>query len=148
MFGQMKNLFTPAKTAAKRISGLVLSVFMLQIVAAGFCVTTASAAPSQQVSNMEHCMVGNMQASEKMSKMDINQNMATHACSHCDMPDVSIAFDKHTFEAADMAAIAVVLAIVPTVSDVQVSTFLEAPPNILSLQNNLSTYNLNLRFRV
>ena len=153
MFGRIRNLFTPTKTATKRISGLVLSVFMLQVVAAGFCVATASAAPVQQVSAMEHCMAGNMQMSAQMQNMDMstvdmNQSMSAHACSHCDMPDVSISFDKHSFDAADIVADFVVIGHVPTVSDVATATFVVSPPDLQTQHTSLSTYNLNLRIRV
>ncbi|MDQ6983605.1 MAG: hypothetical protein Q9M44_02710 [Ghiorsea sp.] len=153
MFGRIKNLFKPAKASAKRISTLVLSVFMLQVVAAGFCVSTSSASPVQQVSAMEHCMVGNMKMSVQMqgmdmSKMDMNQAVATHACSHCDMPDVNISFDKHTFDVTDVAADFVVLALVPTVSDVATATFVVSPPDLQTQYTSLTTYNLNLRIRV
>jgi len=153
MFGRAENISMLLKASAKRISALVLSVFMLQVIAAGFCVSTASASPVQQVSAMEHCMVGNMKMYSQMqdmdmSKMDMNQAMATHACSHCDMPAVNISFDKHTFDVVDIVADFVVLALVPTVSDVATATFVVSPPDLQTQYTSLSTYNLNLRIRV
>ncbi|WP_038247206.1 hypothetical protein [Ghiorsea bivora] len=153
MFGRIKNLFSPAQATAKRISGLVLSVFVLQVVAAGFCVSTASAVPVQQVSAMEHCFAGNMQTSVQtqdigMSKVDMNQSMVNHTCSHCDMPNVNISFDKHSFNVADIAVDFVVVALVPTVSDVTTATFVVFPPDLQTQYTSLSTYNLNLRIRV
>jgi hypothetical protein len=148
MLGRIKNFFTPTKVAAKRMSSLVLSVFMLQVVAAGFCVSSVSAAPVQQVSQVEHCMAGNMQMSAQMQGMDISQNMRSHACAHCDMPDVNISFDKHTFDVADIAADFVLIALVPTVSDVPTATFVVSPPDLQTQYTSLSTYNLNLRIRV
>ncbi len=134
--------FGRSKVVAKRISGLVLAVFMLQVVAAGFCVPTASAASVQQVSAMEHCMDKNM----IMAGMD--KSKAGHACAHCDMPDVNIPLDKHSFDVADIAADFVVVALVPTVSDVPAATFVVSPPDLLSPQTSLTTFNLNLRIRV
>ncbi len=148
MFGRIQNLFKPAKASAKRISRLVLGVFMLQVVAAGFCVSTASASPVQQVSAMEHCMVSSMQNAEHMQSMDTNQNMVKHACSHCDMPDVNISFDKHSFDVADIVADFVVVALVPAVSDVATATFVVSPPDLQTQYTSLTTYNLNLRIRV
>ncbi len=148
MLGKTNILFKRSKAAAKRISSLVLAVFMLQVVAAGFCVSTASAAPVQQVSAMEHCMVGNMQMSAQMQGMDMSQKMSPHGCSHCDMPDVNISFDKHSFDVADIAADFVVIALVPTVSDVPTATFVVSPPDLQTQYTSLSTYNLNLRIRV
>ncbi|MCF6208329.1 MAG: hypothetical protein L3J61_02925 [Ghiorsea sp.] len=146
MFGHIKNIFMPLKASAKRISALVLSVFMLQVVAAGFCVSTASASPVQQVSAMEHCMVGNMKMPVQMQ--DMNQAVASHACSHCDMPDANISFDKHSFDVADIAVDFVVLALVPTVSDVATATFVVSPPDLQTQYTSLLTYHLNLRIRV
>ena len=134
--------FGRSKAAAKRISSLVLAVFMLQVVAAGFCVPTSNATPVQQASAMEHCMDKNM----SMAGMD--KNKAEHACAHCDMPDVSISLDKHSFDVADIAADFVVVALVPTVSDVPTATFVVSPPDLLSPQTSLTTFNLNLRIRV
>jgi len=151
MLGRIKNFFTPTKVAAKRMSSLVLSVFMLQVVAAGFCVSTALAAPVQQVSAMEHCMAGNMQMSAQMQDMDMSKmdmTMQAHGCSHCDMPDVNISFDKHSFDVADIAADFVLIALVPTVSDVPTATFVVSPPDLQTQYTSLSTYNLNLRIRV
>lgn len=148
MLGKYNILFTRSKAAAKRMSSLVLSVFMLQVVAAGFCVTTASATPVPQVSAMEHCMVGKMDMSSQMQGMDMSQSMATHACSHCDMPDVNIAFDKPTFDVADFSVDFVVVAILPTTSDIHIATYLDAPPDIGAASKQLTTFNLNLRIRV
>ncbi len=143
MFGRILSQLLPAKAVSKRISGLVLGVFVLQVIAAGFCVSTASAAPMPQVSSeMAHCMGGNM------SGMDMHQGMAKHACSHCDMPDATISFDKHSFDVADWAAHFVVVALVPTVSDVQAATFVVSPPDLQTQYTSLSTYHLNLRLRV
>ena len=151
MLGKTNILFKRSKAAAKRISSLVLAVFMLQVVAAGFCVSTASAAPVQQVSAMEHCMAGNMPMSAQMQGMDMSKmdmTMQAHGCSHCDMPDVNISFDKHSFDVADIAADFVVIALVPTVSDVPTATFVVSPPDLQTQYTSLSTYNLNLRIRV
>jgi len=152
MLGKLNIFFTRSKAVAKRISSLVLAVFMLQVVAAGFCVSTASASPVQQVSAMEHCMTGEVQVvgqmSVQMQGMDMSQNMSLHACSHCDMPDVNISFDKHSFDVADIAADFVVIALVPTVSDVPTATFVVSPPDLQTQYTSLSTYNLNLRIRV
>lgn len=148
MLGKSNILFTRSKAAAKRMSSLVLSVFMLQVVAAGFCVTTASATPVQQVSAMEHCMAGKMDMTSQMQGMGMSQNMATHACSHCDMPDVNITFDKPTFDVADFAVDFVVVAIVYTISDIRIATCLGAPPDIGTVSKQLTTFNLNLRIRV
>jgi len=151
MFGRIKNLFKPAKASAKRISALVLSVFMLQVVAAGFCVSTASAAPVQQVSAMEHCMVGNMKMSVQMQDMDMSKmdmTMETHACPHCDMPDANLSLDKHTFDVSDIVADFIVVALVPMASDVATETFVVSPPDLQTQYTSLTTYNLNLRIRV
>jgi hypothetical protein len=146
MLGKTNILFTRSKAAAKRISSLVLAVFVLQVVAAGFCVPMVKAAPVKQVSAMEHCMAGNMQMSAQMQDMDMT--MQAHGCPHCDMPDVNISFDKHSFDVADIAADFVLIALVPTALDVPTATFVDSPPDLLAPQTSLTTYNLNLRIRV
>jgi len=148
MLGKANILFTRSKAAAKRISHLVLAVFMVQVIAAGFCVPMASAVPVQQVSSMQHCMTGDMPMSEHASGMQMDKSMSQHACAHCDMPDISISFDKHSFDTADIAADFVVVALVPTVSDVATATFVVSPPDLQTQYTSLSTYNLNLRIRV
>ena len=144
MFGSIKNLFKPAKASAKRLSHLVLGVFMLQVIAAGFCVPTASAASVSQASNMEHCMTSSM---DKQT-MSMDASMAKHACAHCDMPDVSVSFDKHDVDNVSFAVDFVVVAIVPTALDVEAGTFVVSPPDLQTHYTSLSTYNLNLRIRV
>ncbi len=142
MLGKTHILFKHSKAGAKRISSLVLAVFVLQVVAAGFCVPTASAAPVQQASAMEHCMDKNM----SMAGMD--KSKAKHACAHCDMPDVSISLDKHVFTADDIAVDFVIVAMAATTLDMAEPTWAESPPDLLSPQTSLTTYNLNLRIRV
>ncbi len=144
MFGISTQLFSRSKAAGKRISGLVLSVFMLQVIAAGFCVPTVSAASVSQASNMEHCMTSSM---DKQT-MSMDASMAKHACAHCDMPDVNISLDKVSFNIADIAADFFVVAIVPTALDVEANTFVVSPPDLQTHYTSLSAYNLNLRIRV
>ena len=144
MLGKANILFTRSKAAAKRISHLVLAVFMVQVIAAGFCVPMVSAAPVKQVSSMEHCMTGDT----SMSGMQMDKSMSKHACAHCDLPDVSISLDKHVFSADDIAVDFVVVAIAATTDDVAVATFSDSPPDLLSPQTSLTTFNLNLRIRV
>ncbi|MDQ6981183.1 MAG: hypothetical protein Q9M46_06860 [Ghiorsea sp.] len=145
MFGRIKNIFKPVKASAKRISTLVLSVFMLQVIAAGFCVPTVSAAPVSQASNMEHCIGSSMSMAE-MSNMD--KPMDVHACAHCDLPDVSVSFDKHDVDKISFAVVFVVVAIMPTALDVETAIFVVSPPDLQTQYTSLTTYNLNLRFRV
>ncbi|MBN4060538.1 hypothetical protein JYT78_00555 [bacterium AH-315-I20] len=145
MFGISTQFFSRSKAAGQRISGLVLSVFMLQVIAAGFCVPTVSAAPVSQASNMEHCMGSTMNMDE-MNMMD--ESVVTHACAHCDLPDVSVSFDKHDVDNVSFAADFVVVAIVPTALDVETATFVVSPPDLQTHYTSLSTYNLNLRIRV
>ncbi len=144
MFGSIKNLFKPAKSSAKRLSHLVLGVFMLQVVAAGFCVPMVSAASVSQASNMEHCMTSSM---DKQT-MSMDTSMAKHACAHCDMPDVNISLDKVSFNITDIATDFFVVAIVPTALDVEAGSFVVSPPDLQTHYTSLSTYNLNLRIRV
>lgn len=147
MFGFLTQYSLRTKATGQRISSLVLSVFMLQVIAAGFCVSTASATPVSQVSAMEHCMIGNTSMPMQMQGMD-HQKIVKHACSHCDMPDVNISFDKHSFDVANIVADFAVIALVPTVSDVVVATFVVSPPDLQYQYTSLTTYNLNLRIRV
>ncbi|MDQ7002861.1 MAG: hypothetical protein Q9N02_09290 [Ghiorsea sp.] len=143
MFGFLTQYSLRTKAAGQRISSLVLSVFMLQVIAAGFCVSTASATPVSQVSAMEHCMTRNV----SIHGMN-DQDVVKHTCSHCNMPDANISFDKHSFDVADIVADFVVIALVPTVSDVATATFVVSPPDLQHQNTSLTTYNLNLRIRV
>jgi len=144
MLGKINILFTRSKLAAKRISSLVLTVFMLQVIAAGFCAPMVSVAPVKQVSMMEHCMTGGM----SMADTSIDKTMGAHACAHCDLPDVHLAVDKHSIDAANLVMDLVVLAIVPTALDMKVLAFVDVSPGVLTPQNSLSTFYLNLRTRV
>jgi len=145
------NFFTWFKSAAKRTTGLVLTVFMLQVVAAGFCAPMASATPVKQASSMEHCTSLGMPMAHTIAvdtAVDANMDMQ-HACAHCDLPDASIALDKHAFAVADIAAEWMIIAMaVTTTADIAVVSFVNSPQDLRKPSTSLSTFNLNLRIRV
>jgi len=152
MLGKANTFFTCSKATVKRVSSLVVAVFMLQVVAAGFCATMVHAEPVKQVSAMAHCSASSMHVSglamSDMQMADMGEHSMEHACSHCDMPDINISFDKTTFSPADLAADMFVVALVLTPSEVDVATFTDAPPYLSQLRTNLHHFNLNLRIRV
>ncbi len=134
--------FGRSKAAAKRISSLVLAVLMLQVVAAGFCMPVSNAAPVSQVSAMEHCM------DKTMSMADMDKSKAKHACAHCDMPDATVAWDKHTFSSDNIAVTFMVVAMAATIHDMAAPVWVELPPDLFLTPTSLTTFNLNLRIRV
>jgi len=152
MLGKVNILFSRSKSVAKRLTGLMLAVFMLQVVAAGFCATMVHAEPVKQVSAMAHCSTSSIHVSSMvmsdMQMSDMDNHAVKHACSHCDMPDINISFDKTTFTPADLAADMFVVAFVSIPSEMGIATFTEAPPYLSQRQTNLHHFNLNLRVRV
>jgi len=155
MLGKANTFFTCSKATVKRVSSLVVAVFMLQVVAAGFCVTLVDAEPLNQVSAMAHCSASAMHKSSldmaamHMSDADTDVHTVEHACAHCDLPDIGLTLDKHAFSsAADVAADYVVIAIAATTADVAIATFAHSPPDTPVSYNTLNSYNLNLRIRV
>jgi len=148
MLSKANIFFTGSKARLQRISSAILAVFMLQVVAAGFCVSMANAAQVHTASNdmpmsvMQHC------ATSHMTMEHAEKTMNHHACAHCDMPDFSMTFDKHVFSADDIAVDFVVLGLAATTADVAIATFAHSPPDTPLFYNTLNTYNLNLRIRV
>jgi len=141
----INQFFTRSQTAAKRLSSLLLAVFMLQMIAAGLCAPLLSASPVQTSASMQHCM------DDGLSMMDetmADDSMQIAACVHCDIPDISIFMDKHSFGAADFNADLFVLAVMPTSSDVAVPSLVAFPPVVSALRHSLSSFHLNARFRI
>ncbi len=148
MLYQSYNLFSWSKVAAKRATALFVAVFMLQIIAAGFCATMVGAAPAQQVIAGAHCATSAQHLSGlNMANMDMSSKTTNYACPHCDLPDINVSFDKTTFTTADLSADYFLLAMMP-IADVVVITFDASPPHLSQLRTSLHSYNLNLRIRV
>jgi len=149
MLRQFTNLFTWSKAVSRRVTHLVLATFMLQIVAAGFCVTLVNAAPEKQLLAASHCNTASKQMSSMgMTHTAMDDKAAAHACSHCDLPDVNITFEKTAFSTADFAADLFVLTTILNISDVAMATFTESPPGLSTSLTPLQTFHLNLRIRV
>lgn len=138
------NLFADAKTRSQRITTAVMAVFMVQIFAAGFCVTTTSAAHAAPAMTAvaNHCAEMSMDMAAPQ-----NSEQGKHA-SHCDLPDASFILEKLSTSDVDLSIQLYVLAVVPMAFDVEVSSFSTIPLDLVPLRTDLSSFNLNLRTRV
>jgi hypothetical protein len=123
-----------------------MAVFMLQIIAAGFCVPAAVASPVSMVpqlaSEMNHCKHSAM---DKGVQLHSESDAVNHVCAHCDLPDLSINLDKQTFDLAHTALILQFVSLVPTVQTIVAPDFHNLSPPI---RTSLYTFDLNQRFRV
>ncbi len=134
------------RLSSQRVAGYVLAVFMLQVVAAGFCVPMASAQSAamekHQLSEASHCMQSAM--SQQMSH-DREHEATTHVCTHCDLPDLAMALDKHVQVMDSGIALLWFVAVVPSVQTIAVTHFQNLSP---PLRTSFFTFDLNQRFRV
>ena len=143
MLSSSLNLFTCAKPRLHRITTIVMAVFMMQVIAAGFCVTTASAAPFsmevQHASDTDHCAGMNMDSAKPKS------DKTEHACAHCDLPDVSVCLDKQASNIDYVDALFIFVALIPSTHALPVSDYQSLSP---PLRTSLFTFDLNQRIRV
>jgi len=139
------NLLAWRKSFSQRIAASVIAVFMLQVIALGFCVSTASATeiPMQmeQTAQMSHCDHSSM----VQDKLMANETQAEHICAHCDFPDVSLILDKQVLSLDDVTAALLYVVLIPSAQSVVVAEFsCLSPP----LRTSLFTFDLNQRIRV
>jgi len=145
------NLLTWKKRFSQRVAAYVLSVFMLQIIAAGFCISTASAAhvsgATQQNVAKPHCMATTMK-SEMLSSHESGMNdkkTVSHVCVHCDLPDLSFAADKLATTMDHGSVIFVFVSLLLPTQAINVADFSNLSP---PLRTSLFSFDLNQRFRV
>jgi len=145
------NLKTWRKSAMKRASSSVIAVFMLQMVAAGFCMPLLAAAPvsapammshTAHAAEMTHCMTE--VKAQQHQHSDVDQT-STHTCAHCDLPDVNISMDKHLFSMDDMGSALLFVTHVAARQSIVVAHFQHLSP---PLRTSLFSFDLNQRIRV
>jgi len=149
-----KHLMSWPKFSRARIAGSVLAVFMLQVIAAGFCMPMANAAVVSKHSDalvtashhpmntMNHCQ--GMKA-ENMSKAAEQKPAAKHVCAHCDFPDINISLDKLSFDFDQATTLLFVINVLPPAQTLSLPDFKNLSP---PTRTSLFTFDLIQRFRV
>jgi len=139
------GLLSWRKPLSQRVAVSVVAVFMLQVIAVGFCVSTAHATATPMVmaqsSDMNHCNHVSMAAEKPMG----NETQAEHVCAHCDFPDVNLVLDKQVLSFDDVTSVLLYVMFVPSVQSVEVEAFTNLSP---PLRTSLFTFDLNQRIRV
>jgi len=140
-----KNLFAWKKSFSQRIAASVIAVFMLQVIAVGFCVSTANATEMpmamEQAAQMSHCDHSPMAQDMQMP----NETQAEHVCAHCDFPDVNLVLDKQVLSMDDVTSALLYVVLIPSAQSVVVVEFTSLSP---PLRTSLFTFDLNQRIRV
>ncbi len=136
------------KAMRPRVAASVMAVFMLQVIAAGFCMPSAAAAPVETAHEMmmAHCDTGSS------AQVSTHQHSGDdeHTCVHCDLPDVNLSVDKDDAHALNhllnqLALAQLFVAYAPTVA----STIARSSPFLLPpVRTSLDTFDLNQRIRV
>lgn len=150
MFLNSINLLTWRKSLAQRAAAYVIAVFMLQMIAAGFCVPMASAAATQmekqQTSKATHCMQSPMsqEMSHEQSQASVNDTVE-HVCTHCDLPDLSLLLDKQVQVLDSATPLILFIGLLPSLQTITIADFQNLSP---PLRTSLFTFDLNQRFRV
>jgi len=149
-----KYLISWRKFSRAHMASTVLLVFMLQVIAAGFCMPMANAAVGSKHSDapvatshhpmntMNHCQ--GMKA-ESMSKAAEQQPAAKHVCAHCDFPDINISLDKLSFDFDQATTVLFVVSVLPPAQTLSLPDFKNLSP---PTRTSLFTFDLNQRFRV
>ncbi|MDX8383624.1 MAG: hypothetical protein R8M45_06045 [Ghiorsea sp.] len=148
----LQTHYTPmmwvSKNIRQRLVSSVLAVLLLQVIAAGFCVPTAMASGTlpdiKHAVSMQHHEAAPMQHQAAQHHHQSEQD--TLACSHCDLPDLILSWDKTN---AALAHVVLALIFVQTFDMAQLQAHaagihLSPPP----LRTSLLTHDLNQRFRV
>lgn len=127
-----------------RVAASIMAVFMVQMVAAGFCMPSLSAAAVETSHEMmmSHCETS--QATEIDHHHQSSDN--AHSCIHCDLPDLSLTFDKDIQAFSHIAPDLLFVAFMPQLPSVSITgtSLYYSPP----LRTSPVTFDLNLRIRV
>ena len=112
------GLLTWDKPRIQRVAVSVVAVFMLQVIAVGFCISAANATAApmmmEQASKMNHCEHSSMIQDKRMS----NKTQAEHVCAHCDFPDLNLVLDKQVLSMDDVTSVLLYVVLVPSVQSI------------------------------